>query len=137
MEEADIATELREQGVTHVRRITLKRDDKIIKTGTYILTFNLHDHPERILIGYLSVHVAKYIPNPLRCFNCQTFGHGSATCKNKSVCCTCGEDGHELICTRPPKSCNCQGNHPASSKKCPVWIKEKEIQRIWVTKKVL
>lgn len=136
MEEDDIVTELKDQGVTHVKRITIKRDDKIIKTGTYILTFKLHDLPGKLLIGYLSVQVDKYIPNPLRCFSCQKFGHGSASCKNKPVCCTCGEDGHEPICTRPPKCCNCQGNHPASSKVCPVWIKEKEIQRIRVTKKI-
>lgn len=136
MEEDEIVTELKDQGVTHVKRITLKRDDKIIKTGTYILTFNLHDQPDRILIGYLSVRVDTYIPNPLRCFTCQKFGHGSASCKNKPVCCTCGEDGHQLICTRPPKCCNCNGDHPASSKDCPVWIKEKEIQRIRVTKKI-
>lgn len=136
MEEDDIATELKDQGVTQVKRITLKRDDKVVNTGTYILTFNLHDHPERIQIGYLSVRVDKYIPNPLRCFSCQKFGHGSASCKCKPVCCTCGEDGHQLPCTRPPKCCNCEGNHPASSKDCPVWIKEKEIQRIRVTQKI-
>lgn len=136
MDEADIATELKDQGVTHVKRITLKREDKIIKTGTYILTFNLHDLPERLLVGYLSVPVDKYVPNPLRCFKCQKFGHGSASCKNKPVCCTCGEDGHELICTRPPKCCNCQGNHAASSRVCPVWIKEQEIQRVRVMKKM-
>lgn len=136
MEEAEIASELKEQGVTHVKRITLKREDKIIKTGTYILTFNLHDHPGRIQIGYLSVPVDKYIPNPLRCFNCQKFGHGSVGCTNKPVCCNCGEGKHESTCTRSPICCNCQGNHAASSKDCPVWIKEKEIQRIRATKKI-
>jgi len=136
MDEADIASELNHLGVIDVKRISIKKDGQIIPTGTYILTFNRPLPPERIQIGYLSVTVDIYIPNPLRCFKCQKFGHGSAGCKNKAVCHNCGKDDHEINCTNPAKCKNCLGDHAASSKKCPAWIKEKEIQKIKHTKKV-
>ena len=37
----EIKKELKPQGVTKVKRVTIKRDDKIIQTNTYILTFYL------------------------------------------------------------------------------------------------
>jgi hypothetical protein len=37
IDEDEIAHELRPQGVTHVKRIVITKDNKSIKTGTYIL----------------------------------------------------------------------------------------------------
>ena len=34
-----------------------------------------------ITVGYLKVKVALFVPNPMRCFNCNTFGHTSQRCK--------------------------------------------------------
>ena len=33
-------------------------------------------------------------------------------------------------CQRPAKCANCSGDHPANSKQCPTWEKEKKIQKI-------
>lgn len=73
MDEAEIVSELTQQGVMNVKRITIKKE-QIIKTGTYIMTFNKPQPPERIQIGYVSVQVSIFIPNPLRCYTCQKFG---------------------------------------------------------------
>lgn len=40
MEETDITTELMPQDVIHVKIITIRKEDCLIKTGTYILTFS-------------------------------------------------------------------------------------------------
>ena len=132
MSEEDIRLELASQGVLRVSRFILKKDGKEIKTNTLFLTFDNHVPPEKLKIGYYVVTVQPYIPNPLRCFQCQKFGHSKKWCRNKLACWKCGSEGHDgSECTSETTSClNCKGNHCASSKSCPVWIQEKEIQRV-------
>ena len=76
-EDTELEEELKAQGVGHIRCITRRTPDAIVKTGSYILTFNTPHLPEYILAGYLNIRVNCFIPNPLRCFNCQKFGHGA------------------------------------------------------------
>ena len=52
LDEEEIASELRDQGVLSVRRITIKKD--IIPTNTYILTFSKPSPPETFM-SYLIV----------------------------------------------------------------------------------
>ena len=106
-------------------------DGNIIPTKTYILTFGKPSPPERLRIGYLSVHVDLFIPNPLRCSKYQKYGHGRDSCKNLPACFRCGQQGHDSTdCQRAAKCANCQGDHVAASKDCPVWKKEKHIQKV-------
>ena len=138
MSEADIVMELREQGVEEVSRFILKKDDKEIKTNTLSVTFRTPTPPEKIKIGYYNVTVNLYIPNPLRCFGSQEFGHSRKFYKKAPKCWKCGREGHEggeytsesLCCV------NCKGDHHSSSKTFPVWILEKEIQRVKAEKKL-
>ena len=132
MSDQEIKTELSSQGVIGVSRFVLKKEGKEIKTNTLFVTFDSHKPPEKIKLGYYIVNVQPYVPNPLRCFNCQKFGHSKKWCKNKIACWKCGEEGHDgSDCASETVSClNCKGDHFASSKSCPVWIREKEIQRI-------
>ena len=132
MTDDDIRKELASQGVTKVSRFILKKDNKEIKTNTLFLNFDTHKPPEKIKIGYYIVNVQLYIPNPLRCFQCQKFGHFKKWCKNQLACWKCGSEGHDGgDCTAETVCClNCKGDHCASSKSCPVWIQEKEIQRV-------
>ena len=123
-----ICSELKSQGVTNVKRFTMKKGDNIIKLNTYLITFNKPSVPESIFIGPYSVRVDLYIPNPTRCFTCQKFGHGKGQCRNRLVCFRCAEEGHEgFDCRKSIKCSNCSGDHMASSKECPFFIKEKQI----------
>ena len=50
-----------------------------------------------------------------------------------AVCCNCGEPEHcrpSGVCDKPAKCVNCSGDHPANSKQCPQWEKEKKIIKI-------
>ena len=138
MSEADIVMELREQGVEEVSRFILKKDGKEIRTNTLFVTFRTPTPPEKIKIGYYNVAVNLYIPNPLRCFGCQEFGHSKKYCKKEHRCWKCGREGHDGgECTSESLCCvNCKGDHFSSSKTCPVWILEKEIQRVKAEKKL-
>ena len=74
-----------------------------------------------------------YIPNPLRCYNCQKFGHHESKCLKPPVCKKCGGSGSDHVehtCTNPINCINCQGNHPADSRDCVVWKREREINQV-------
>ena len=129
----DIKEGMVEQGVTDVRRITVRRDGETKLTNTYVLTFNSPNLPTVVKIGFMQVKVDVYIPNPLRCYHCQVFGHHENKCGRHAVCCNCGEPEHcapSGVCDKPAKCVNCSGNHPANSKQCPQWEKEKKILKI-------
>jgi len=118
-----------------VRKITVKRDGNRYNTGTIILTFGLPVLPSSVKCGFLNVKVDTYIPNPLRCFKCQRFGHHKMNCKRDLACARCGEAGHEdKECKEQPHCVNCDGNHGSFSRDCPSWQKEKEIQSVKVTR---
>ena len=131
VDEEEITEELSPQGVTHVKRISIKKEGKVIPTNTFIVTFNRPTPPASLKVGYLNVKVDLYIPNPLRCFKCQKFGHGRDSCSNDVTCFRCGQKGHDNTnCQNPAKCANCQEAHMAISKDCPIWKKEKQIQKI-------
>ncbi|GFT94173.1 RNase H domain-containing protein [Trichonephila clavipes] len=119
------------QGVTQVRRITIKKDSTIIPTKHLILTFTSPTLPQTIKAGYLNCKIRPYIPNPLRCFQCQRFGHSQTACRGQLTCSRCASVGHASSdCTLEQKCVNCSQPHSADSKLCPKWKIEKEIQTI-------
>ena len=132
MTESEILKELATQGVENVSQFILKKDGKEIKTNTWFITFSTSVPPEKLRIGYYFVEVKRYIPNPLRCFQCQEFGHSKKYCKKSLKCWKCGAEGHDgSECHSETLCCvNCKGDHCSSSKSCPVWTLEKEIQRV-------
>ena len=136
MSEIEIRDELKSEGVVEVHRVTVKKEGKVIPTNTLFLTFNRPDLPKEIVVGYLKVKVDLFVPNPLRCFNCNIFGHTSQRCRTAANCQRCGKDKHKEKCDGPQICSNCNDPHAASAKECPVWKKEKEIQRIRVEKRI-
>ena len=79
----EIKSYLQQQGVTDVKRISIKRNEETINTNTYIFS----DHIEH-------------------------------SCNNTIKC------------------ANCQGNHPADSRDCMVWKREKEVNQIKYTNNI-
>lgn len=137
LSESEIENGLKEQNVDKVKQITTKKGDKIEKTPLFILTFSTPNLPDKIIAGYISINVRPYIPNPLRCFKCQRFGHGNKGCRGVATCYKCGGTDHwDDVCTSAVKCINCKGNHPANSKECIKWHFEKEIQRLQVVHKL-
>ena len=108
----------------------------MIPTNTLFLTFGSPDLPKEITVGYLRVKVALFVPNPMRCFNCNKSGRTSQLCKVAAKCPDCGKDKPEGRCEGPKLCSNCNGPHASWAKDCPVWQKEKEIQRIRVEKRI-
>ena len=123
---------MEEQGVTDVRRINVHRDGVQKPTNTLVFTFNTPELPTVVKIGFIQVKVDVYVPNPLRCYKCQVYGHHENKCSRQAICINCGMPEHCASgqCQRPAKCVNCSGDHPANSKECPQWEKEKKILKI-------
>ncbi|GFU64509.1 uncharacterized protein TNCV_2526241 [Trichonephila clavipes] len=108
-----------------------KKDSTIIPTKHLILTFHSPTLPQTIKAGYLNCKIRPYIPNPLRCFKCQRFGHSQTVRRGQLTCSRCASVGHASSdCTLEQKCVNCSQPHSADSKLCPKWKIEKEIQTI-------
>ena len=137
--EENIVEYLAPQGVIACKRFRIKKDNVQVDTNTLLLTFNSTTLPQSIKIFYRTVPVEQFIPKPLRCFNCQKFGHHEDNCKltDAVICDRCGESKHtSSICQRPFKCVNCGKEHSARSTECEVWKREKEIMRIKTIRKI-
>ena len=95
--EDEIVEYLKEQGVTACKRFKIKNDHRTVETNSLLLTFNTVNVPKSLRIFYRMVPVDIYVPNPLRCFNCQRLGHHENNCPVDlgSVCANCGAGGHD------------------------------------------
>lgn len=126
----EIKTELKSQGLIDIKRVSIKKNEKIIETNTYIMTFNTPKAPKEIKIGYIIEKIDLFIPNPLRCHNCQKFGHHEDACHNRPVCGRCSQKNPDHTtneCTNRSNCANCGEEHPAYARICDIWKKEKEI----------
>ncbi|GFT26353.1 uncharacterized protein TNCV_263981 [Trichonephila clavipes] len=133
----EIKENMKAQKVCDVRRITIRRDGQVLNTKHLILTFSTPDLPQTVKMAYIRCPVRPYIPNPLRCFQCQRYGHSKNVCRGQPTCPRCGEWGHDSAdCKRKEQCLNCKGEHPAYSRSCPTWITEKEITAVKIKEKI-
>ena len=126
MSNEEILKNLKEtnQRVKEVYRITSMKSGVKTDTNMFILTFNGDVLPEKMYVGPIRVNVRQYIPNPRRCFQCQKLGHTKGFCNGVERCDNCGQPGHQRgDCGVSPFCVNCEGDHPLSSRECPVWKK--------------
>ena len=135
--EVEIKRRLKKQGVTDIYKCKVKRDGKDIVTGTMFVTFRFPVLPEFLIVGWMRVKVAQYIPSPMRCFRCQKYGHTRMRCAEQyEACADCSLVRHDGPCSRPRLCVNCDGAHSAASKECPRWIFESYIQEVKVKERL-
>ncbi|GFY11579.1 uncharacterized protein TNCV_4230481 [Trichonephila clavipes] len=126
-----------DQKVCDVRRITIRRDGQILNTKHLILTFSMPELPQSVKAAYLHCFIRPYIPNPLRCFQCQIFGHSKTVCRGQPTCSRCAEVGHDSADCKAKERCvNSKGDHSLFSRSCPTWILEKEITAVKIKNKL-
>ena len=121
--------------------MTKKNGNSITPTDNVILTFDATDLPPAVTVGYTRVRVRVFVPNPMRCFKCQRFGHTKLNCRNHSVCAKCASTGHlDKECESETLKCvNCSADqrpHSSFDKTCPSFTKEKEINAIKATRNI-
>lgn len=143
--------QLEPQGVKDLRRIRRRKPDGTYEnTPTIILTISGTVIPPHVDFGWSRCKTRNYYPSPMQCYRCWSFGHTGKRCTEPfRICGRCSkvheedriqsteaEAANHMAIDRPPcvetVFCkNCKVNeHPASSRKCPIYEKEVEIQRI-------
>ena len=84
--------------------------------------------PTSLNLGFWGVYsVRSFVPEPLRCFNCQGFGHVQKHCSRRALCGVCSQRHPTSECIRalkdgerPMAHCpNCSGRHHAWAPYCP------------------
>ena len=135
LSDEDIVRWLGEFGVVKARHFTRWVNGKAEPTPNILLTFDMPSCPDKIQLDYVMYEVRKFIPNPLMCLNCGLYGHREDKCTKPKRCLECGETVHEGNCTQKCLSCG-SSEHSCRSRKCPRWLKEKEICTLKVEQEV-
>ena len=101
-----------------------------VLTRTMLCTFT-GKIPDKVDLGHWGKFATKtYYPEPLRCYNCQKFGHHKSACTSPAICAVCsGRHETEHCITRHKggqgttlRCPNCKSNHPAWHRRCPARI---------------
>ncbi|XP_028177898.1 uncharacterized protein LOC114365508 [Ostrinia furnacalis] len=113
--------------------IRLKRldlDGKWIDSESIRISFKGSTLPSYVHAYGCRFKVESYEFPVTQCSLCWRFGHIAKFCPTKKVFCPkCGKD-HDNCETEIYQCLNCKGPHMALDKKCPMFIKEKEIRKI-------
>ncbi|XP_062556582.1 uncharacterized protein LOC134221408 [Armigeres subalbatus] len=144
-----ILRELQDQGVKEIHRIKRRNPEgKLENTPTIVLTITGTVIPQHVHFGWTRCPTRNYYPNPMRCYQCWDFGHTAKRCPSvEQICGNCSKH-HPIDAAmatdddarpnRPPckeqqfcKFCK-NSSHPTSSRKCPVYLKEVEVNRLKV-----
>ncbi|XP_055543809.1 uncharacterized protein LOC129729324 [Wyeomyia smithii] len=126
MSETELVEEFKCQGVIAAKRFTGLVDGKKQNLPTVVLTIEGTTIPEVIKVGPLRIKTRVY-----------KYGHTKNRCKAAARCRNCSKvHDFDEECKNKPYCLNCKGEHGPSSRKCPVYLAEKEITRIRVTKRI-
>lgn len=124
--------------IVSAQRLKVTREGVKRDSETVLIEFEGENMPKKVYLGYMSYPVRLYVPKPMRCFNCQRFGHIANYCKEKKRCARCGGEHDYGKCGTgvQPKCCNCGGSHNVAYGGCEVMRQENKIQKIRVEKRI-
>ena len=125
--------------VAMVKHFTRPEGGRFVNLNLAKFTFATKTLPAEIKLGYENAKVRLFIPEPLRCYACQDYGHGKNKCTAAAHCAKCDSVEHDRDnCPEgtAPKCHNCGLDHTSWSRDCAVYKHEKEICTYKVTKDV-
>ena len=128
--DTEIYKELEPHSIAHAKRFISRETGPEVNLNTFLIIYSTHNIPISIRIGQYNIMVNSYVPNPVRCFKCQTFGHGQSQCKGKIVCFKRSEEDHDGYTSENDHKCtNCGEPRVASSKNSQLYIKENKLSQ--------
>lgn len=112
--------------------VRMTRGVEKVETESVLVEFETKEVPKEVYYGFMRYSIREYVPKPMRCYNCQEFGHMANVCKGKRRCARCSGDHEYGKCGEEvrPKCCNCGGNHSVAFWGCEVMKKEVKVQQI-------
>lgn len=120
--------------VKRLRRVN--SENKWVDCESIRVCFKSNNLPSHIYAYDCRLTVEPYVFPVTQCSGCWQFGHVVKYCPlKKKICPKCG--GNHENCDTSNISClNCKGNHFVLDKKCPLFLKEKDIRNIMSTEQV-
>lgn len=113
------------------KRLTRQDSDgKWVNSETIRLCFKNYNLPSYVYGFGCRFQVEPYIFPVSQCSGCWRYGHLSRTCPLKKIICPKCGNNHANCEITVFKCINCKGPHMAMNKKCPIFLKEKEIRKI-------
>ncbi|KYN01806.1 hypothetical protein ALC62_07394, partial [Cyphomyrmex costatus] len=118
------------------RKITIDNKTKYVPSRTIRIKFAGQILPKEVFLFKVKHEVRPYIPAPRICHRCYRVGHVNNSCKSNPRCKFCGDDSrgrdNDAGCqcnmqTEAPKCINCQGNHWANDRACPIVVKHRSV----------
>lgn len=116
----------------------MTRGPEKVETETVVVEFDTKEVPKEVFFGLIRFSVREFVPKPMRCFNCQEFGHIAKVCKGKRRCARCSGDHEYGKCGVgvKPKCCNCGGEHSVAFWGCEVLRQQTVVQKTRVMQRV-
>ena len=130
----EIAAELATQCVVAIQRIQSHRSGVLQPTASLILTFSQPTLPEKLNVAFYRLPVRPYVPNPMRCFNCQLFGHSQLACKSKASCDKYGKDAHDGDCSSAVHCVHCAAGILLGLVNVPSFLRKSRFRSSWLRK---
>ena len=129
LSEKDILEHIEGGEVVEVRRFRSREGDG--RDPPVLVTFKETQLPGRVFLGAMAFQVREYIRPPLRCYNCQRYGHIADACRGKKKCAKCGGEHEIKECKADaPKCPNCGGDHKAAYWGCEHTKKARKVQEV-------
>ncbi|XP_077972715.1 uncharacterized protein LOC144427405 [Styela clava] len=137
MADNELLDALSGQRVVFVKRLNRKIEGKFVQSKSVLICFNTCIVPSIVTIGYMRFRTRVYNPPPIRCFNCNRFGHVAKNCRCKVRCAKCGRNHEYNKCdSETPRCCNCGQEHSAAYGGCEVYKRERLIQKTMASTKL-
>ncbi|XP_075210630.1 uncharacterized protein LOC142317981 [Lycorma delicatula] len=134
--EEEIIEEMSSQGVIHCGRLTMRRNGDVPPSAPQVFTFNKPNLPDRVGAGIHRLDVCAFIPQLMRCFKWQRFGHTAVRFVRQEICVCIFETHEDNLCKDPTVCINCKGHHNWHSRNCPVHKLETAIQEVMILHKI-
>jgi hypothetical protein len=74
-------------GVCDARRLMRRRPGGGTESVSVLLSFEAESLPDKVKMGSISYPVRAYVPNMLRCYRCQAYGHVAVVCRREGPRC--------------------------------------------------
>ena len=86
----EIRNELRDMNVSFAKRLPYRSSNRNKPSHSVLLCFSSNFLPSTVKIGYLIFKPRPYNPPPMRCFQCNRYGHKAKFCRGSVTCARCG-----------------------------------------------
>ncbi|XP_071634355.1 uncharacterized protein [Temnothorax longispinosus] len=108
------------------------RTSSLMATDNIMITFKAKNIRNlKIFQQGVNLRVRPFIPQTKQCFNCFKFGHTKVACKSDTRCIVCGDKSHgNAQCEKTMRCFNCHGPHKSTFRGCPVYEKNKNINKV-------